>query len=70
MPIIIINLIFGFTIPGIDNYAHIGGLIGGLLLAMAIGMKTDEESHNRLHGTILTVLYVAFLIFMNVFVIK
>ena len=70
VPIIIINLIFGFTIPGIDNYAHIGGLIGGLLLAMAIGMKTDEESHNRLHGTILTVLYVAFLIFMNVFVIK
>lgn len=63
VPIIIINLIFGFTIPGIDNYAHIGGLIGGLLLAMAIGMKTDEESHNRLHGTILTVLYVAFLIF-------
>lgn len=70
VPIIIINLIFGFTVPGIDNYAHIGGLIGGLLLAMAIGMKNDEENHNRLHGTILTVLYVAFLIFMNVFVIK
>lgn len=29
--IIIINLIFGFTIQGIDNAGHIGGLIGGFL---------------------------------------
>src|SRR5690606_25315449 len=29
--VIIINLIFGFTVPGIDNAGHIGGLIGGFL---------------------------------------
>ncbi|OES44660.1 hypothetical protein BA724_08785 [Domibacillus iocasae] len=28
-----INLAFGFTIPGIDNAGHIGGLIGGFLAA-------------------------------------
>lgn len=28
---IIINLVYGFTSTGIDNFAHIGGLIGGFL---------------------------------------
>ncbi|HHV65498.1 MAG TPA: rhomboid family intramembrane serine protease [Peptococcaceae bacterium] len=27
-----INLFLGFVFPGIDNYAHLGGLLGGLLL--------------------------------------
>lgn len=26
-----INLIFGFTVPGIDNAGHLGGLVGGFL---------------------------------------
>ncbi|HZG72151.1 MAG TPA: rhomboid family intramembrane serine protease, partial [Chondromyces sp.] len=29
--VIAFNLIFGFTVPGIDNAGHIGGLIGGFL---------------------------------------
>jgi rhomboid protease GluP len=31
-----INLLFGFTVPGIDNVAHIGGLIAGLAAGMLI----------------------------------
>ncbi|HEX2057756.1 MAG TPA: rhomboid family intramembrane serine protease [Actinomycetota bacterium] len=30
---IAINLMFGFTLSGIDNFAHIGGLLGGIALA-------------------------------------
>lgn len=31
--IIGLNLLFGFTVPGIDNLAHLGGLISGALMA-------------------------------------
>src|SRR5947207_7991889 len=33
LPVIVLNLIIGFTIPAIDNSAHIGGLLAGALLA-------------------------------------
>ena len=33
---IILNLIITFTVPGIDWRAHIGGLIGGYLIAQAL----------------------------------
>ncbi len=33
---IVANLLFGFMVPGIDNWGHLGGLAGGILLALAI----------------------------------
>jgi len=36
---IAINLVYGFSVTGIDNFGHIGGLIGGFLAAGAIGVK-------------------------------
>ncbi|TWG31207.1 rhomboid protease GluP [Geobacillus sp. C56-T2] len=34
--LIVINLLFGLLVPGIDNAGHIGGLIGGFLAAGAV----------------------------------
>ncbi len=34
--IIVINLAFGFAGSGVDNWGHIGGLVGGLLLAWGL----------------------------------
>jgi membrane associated rhomboid family serine protease len=34
--IIGINLVFGITVPGIDNWGHIGGLVGGALVAWGL----------------------------------
>lgn len=31
-----LNLFLGFTIAGIDNFGHIGGLVGGFLLGLAL----------------------------------
>ncbi len=33
---ILINLVFGFVVPFIDNAAHIGGLVGGFLLTVGM----------------------------------
>ncbi|MBN1316819.1 MAG: rhomboid family intramembrane serine protease [Anaerolineales bacterium] len=32
----VVNLIIGVTVPNIDNWAHIGGLIGGMLVGWAL----------------------------------
>src|SRR3989442_6178604 len=46
LPVIVINLIIGFTIPAIDNSAHIGGLLaGGALAAIVPFQKPGAETH-------------------------
>ena len=32
--LVVINLLFGFLVPGIDNLAHIGGLVTGLVIGV------------------------------------
>lgn len=37
------NLIYGFSNTGIDNFAHLGGLIGGYLAANAMGLIYEKK---------------------------
>lgn len=37
IPFVIFNLVYGFAVPGINNWAHIGGLVGGIVLGFLIG---------------------------------
>lgn len=64
IPVILINLIIGFTIPFIDNAAHIGGLFGGIFIAMATGVGKNEDKVSRINGIIISVIYILFLIFL------
>ena len=43
IPVIIINLIFGFIVRIVDNAAHIGGLLSGVALALIISYKRPDE---------------------------
>ena len=42
------NLIFGLVIPRIDNAAHIGGLLGGLVLGWLVAVPVDLPTRLRL----------------------
>jgi membrane associated rhomboid family serine protease len=43
IPIIAINLIFGFSVRIVDNAAHIGGLLSGIVLALAVPYMRPHE---------------------------
>ncbi|EJO5346264.1 rhomboid family intramembrane serine protease [Clostridium botulinum] len=43
--VIIINLILGFSIPNVDNFGHIGGLIGGVIITLLlVNRKKNVEN--------------------------
>ncbi len=69
IPVIVFNLLIGFMISGVDNGAHIGGLIGGYLATMAIGIKNKSEKRDMINGWIVLILYLAFLSYI-VFLVK
>lgn len=65
IPIIVINLIIGFSVTsGIDNAAHIGGLIGGVLSAMALGVPEKSNRSEKINGFIVLTIYFGFIIYM------
>ena len=62
IPLIVINLAIGFMSSGIDNYAHIGGLIGGYLSTMALGASDKATTKEKINGWIVLILLMIFLI--------
>lgn len=64
IPLIVINLLIGFSIQGIDNAAHIGGLIGGILITIALGVKYKSSKFEEINGWIITAIFTGFLIYM------
>ena len=61
LPLILLNLAMGFMLSGVDNFAHIGGLIGGLMVTMALGVKDKSSAFERVNGWIITAIFVAFI---------
>ena len=64
IPIIIINLGIGFVIQGIDNFCHIGGLLGGFFAAMMVGVDGKTKQNERVNGTICLIIFIAFTCYM------
>ena len=62
--IILINLAYGLIIPDIDISAHIGGLIGGLLLSMAIGIGDKGRKNDEINGIIVLIIMFIFMLYM------
>ncbi len=64
LPVIAINLIIGFTVPLIDNAAHIGGLIGGVFITMALGINDKKDKISIINGIITACIYLGFLLYL------
>ena len=64
LPLILLNLGLGFMLPGIDNFAHIGGLIGGTLSTIALGIADKSSNFERINGVITTIIMFAFALYM------
>lgn len=64
LPVIILNLALGFMIPGIDISGHIGGLLGGILISMAIGIGDKGRKSDQINGIIVYTLMTAAMLYM------
>ena len=63
LPLIGINLLLGFMLDGIDNFAHIGGVIGGVMITRALGVKDKTSTFEKVNGFIITLIFTAFIIY-------
>lgn len=65
-----INLLIGYTTPGVDNWGHIGGLLGGLLFAWfggprwklegfypSVTLSDEREGRGGFAGTVAVLLF-------------
>ena len=68
IPVIVLNLLLGFMVNGVDNAAHIGGLIGGYLASMAIGIENKSKTRDKVNGWIVLILLIVFLSYIVFFV--
>lgn len=64
IPLIILNLGIGFLANSINNFAHIGGLIGGVFTSMIVGVKYKSGKLDRVNGIIMSLILVISLLFM------
>lgn len=67
LPVIIINLVFGMMLPSINMYAHIGGLISGIIVSIAVGVKYKSSKFEKTNGLIVSIVLLVGLAIMIYF---
>ena len=61
LPLIALNLGLGFIMSGVDNFAHIGGLIGGAMMTMALGVKDKTTTFEKVNGWVIVTIFTLFI---------
>ena len=68
---VVVLFIFGFVVPGINNWGHGGGILAGMLLGLILGYQEKKKEnifHKSLAGVcvLVTVLVLAWAVFRSV----
>lgn len=63
--LIAINLVFGFSVPGIDNAGHIGGLIGGFFATGIVHFPRKRRSAQQVGFCLITIAIVAMMLYFG-----
>ncbi len=64
IPLILLNLGLGFVLSNVDNFGHIGGLIGGAMMAMALGVKDKSSMFEKVNGWIIVTIFTVFICYI------
>lgn len=64
IPVVLVNLLIGVLVPGIDIFAHIGGFVAGLFATMAIGVPGKKNNSASINGTTCLLLLIGFLSYL------
>ncbi len=64
IPILLLNLFLGLMVSNISLAGHIGGLIGGVLAAKAVGVKYKTSTSDNVNGVILLLILIVCMLFM------
>lgn len=67
LPLVVFNLALGFIIPNIDNAGHIGGLVGGIFMSMAVGIENKSSKVDRINGIICSIIFACVFIYLLLF---
>lgn len=67
LPVIILNLMISFMVPSINLFAHIGGLLGGVIIASALGIKYKTSKFEKINGFIASTILLVLLVFFGYF---
>ncbi len=66
LPIIIFNILLGLIDRNISSAAHIGGLIGGVIVSMGVGVPNKSDNVEKTNGIIITIILLGFLIWYSI----
>jgi rhomboid protease GluP len=58
LPFIVLNLALGWSVKGIDNWGHLGGLLSGMLLAAVMPPPGHDEGPEAVQGEPLQVMVI------------
>lgn len=67
LPVIIINLLIGFVVPGINVYAHIGGFVGGIVISTFLGIKYKTSKFEKINGFVASLILIGVLVYLAYF---